>query len=641
MVDNLRAQLGASGALFGVPVIVTDDLEWHLDSRGLSVGLDWYRSRGHSDREAVALALLQIWQAIRGERQAPERARRRRTLAASMPQADPLIESILRLQCAAELLTVMPGMRSPLAAATYRSALKGISELPRHLQWVTILMLHGAGAEFDPAEYDPVVLAEWNRLPWAPDFDPIRRVIASDTSRTTLQRFERALALLLPAYEKLLAIDLADHGLSSQGEGSAVDGEGLDEGRGAAAGGDTDDDAPVDGDSGDEDEGSGEPAAADGDEDRARAGESRDVAEGADLFEAEHAAFVSAMLPTPMPAGGTLFEATLEALVESTASPSDSTVSATITGAPGGASLAGRTALATYRSRAEALAEPIERMRKVWEHVILERVTPVQVPGRNAYPEGDSLVSEALASAVAEALSGVARPDAYRQRERRLRRAHRAGSTDYVLLIDRSASMSGPVARAAADAVLIMLEALAGAERDARHAERLAGISLELDIRTALIMFDAEAHVVKPLSGGLDDEVRRAVHAATSTPGGATNDSAALNAAAEQLGISLPRALSDTSIDTIGQSVGRTFAGTDRGGVQRRRIVIVLSDGGSNDEIAATHALRRLRAAGVRVHGVGVGSDEIVRRYAPTSSRIDDPRAIADALHQLVEDELP
>jgi hypothetical protein len=43
----------------------------------------------------------------------------------------------------------------------------------------------------------------------------------------------------------------------------------------------------------------------------------------------------------------------------------------------------------------------------------------------------------------------------------------------------------------------------------------------------------------------------------------------------------------------------------------------------------------------VSVHGIGIGSDEVVRRYAPSSRRVDDPRDIAEAMQQLVESELP
>lgn len=76
-------------------------------------------------------------------------------------------------------------------------------------------------------------------------------------------------------------------------------------------------------------------------------------------------------------------------------------------------------------------------------------------------------------------------------------------------------------------------------------------------------------------------------------------------------------------------------------GTERRRIVILVSDGGSSDPVAAEHELRRLRAAGVRVHAIGIGSDDILQRYAPASRSIRDPREVGDALEALIEEELP
>ncbi|MFC7765184.1 hypothetical protein [Leucobacter soli] len=411
---------------------------------------------------------------------------------------------------------------------------------------------------------DSAVAAEWRAL--AEQFgsstrvpDPLRRVLAPDPAYTPLQRFARALALLLPPYERLLDLDARERGLTDERRGSAdVEEDATGEsglGLGADAGPDSDDaadgpgDQPGADDTGAEETGAEESGSADdstpaaGESDRARTGEGRDTAEGADLFAAEHAAFVEKILATPMPAEGAM----LDAVMDPAEMPDGNPRSDPNALAPGTAAVAaGRTALATYRERADALAAPIERMREVWARVIAERVARHPRMGRSAEPEGDELARESLADAVAESLAGAVRPNAYRRREALPRRARRAGSTDYVLLIDRSASMSGRPAECAADAALIMLEALAGVERDVAHAEARARTSLELDIRTALIVFDAEAHVVKPLSGGVDDAVRRALHAAIRAPRGATNDAAALAAAAGQLGIGrgrpLPRA---------------------------------------------------------------------------------------------------
>ncbi|RGE19571.1 vWA domain-containing protein [Leucobacter sp. wl10] len=618
-----REGLQAVGALLGVGVTVADDESWELTLRAdarpeLRVGLGWYTARGHGREEAVALAVLQLWESVRGARRAPDRARRARSVVAARPEIEPLVSAVLRLQAAAEVLAAMPGLRARLVAALERSLPGAVVEQPRHLQWVAALLRSGLGAGgAGAAELDPAVAEERRAVQalGAGRVDPLRRVLAPDPGRRPLERFERALALLLPPYERLLALDAQGRGL-----GEAPDGAAAQEHEGGAA---TDDlavaGAGAGAEAGTEDPGAeaGEAAPPGADDARARSGEVRRTPEGSDLFAAEQAGFVSAYLATPLPAGGALVEALVGLDPESEASR-PRREDARDTGR--GAGVGGDTAVSDYRMRAAELAPAIERMREVWSSVIAERVARVRTMGRRAAPEGDALDPQALAVAVADARAGVQRPAAFLRRGTRPRRTRRAGSTDYALLVDRSASMQGRVAEAAADAALVMLEALAGAERDIAHAEERHGIELDLDIRTALLLYDAQLELVKPLSRGLDDAVRLRMVAGIRSPRGSTNDGAALRAAAEQLGV-------------LGEAAGD--------GRERRRIVILVSDGGSNDEAAAARELRRLRAAGVGVHGIGIGSDEIVRRYAPSSRRVDDPRDIAEAIQRLVESELP
>jgi Mg-chelatase subunit ChlD len=618
-----REGLHAVGALLGITVTVTDDLSWELvrpagGSPDLRVGLGWYAVRGHGAEEAIALALLQLWEGVRGETRSPDRSRRARSIVSARPETEPLVVAVMRLQAVAELLAAMPGLRLRLAAALERSLPQDTSEQPRHLQWVSVLLRAGLGAGFLPAA--AAVAEEWLALQarGAGRIDPLRRVLAPDPERPPLERFERSLALLLPPYERLLALDARE-----RGPGEAPDGATAQEHEGGAA---TDDfgaagsgaDAEPGAEGADAPGGDAVPPGAD--ESRARPGEGRQSAEGADLFVAEQAGFVSAYLATPLPAEGALVQAIVELDADSEATARGDAERDAVREAVGAAGAGGALAAADYRSRAAELAAAVERMREVWARVIAERVARVRTIGRRAVPEGETLDPQALAGAFAEARSGVQRPAAFLRRETRPRRTRRAGSTDYVLLVDRSASMQGRPAAAAADATLVMLEALAGVERDIAHAEERQGIELDLDIRTALVLFDAEAELVKPLSRGLDDAVRLGMVAGIRSPRGSTNDGGALRLAAEQLGL-------------LGGSTGD--------GRERRRLVIVVSDGGSIDEAASARELRRLRAAGVSVHGIGIGSDEVVRRYAPSSRRVDDPRDIAEAMQQLVESELP
>lgn len=635
---DLRAQLEAAGAIVGTPILVTDGADWELTPRGLRVGLGHFTALGHSDAEAVALSLLEVWQHVRFPRVSPERDRRRAALSTGRPELAPLLETVTRLQAAAELLTVVPAAQDPLAAAASRSLPATLLEWPRHLQWIGILLHIGLlrRVDGDPGTaldgvVDPAVAEEWRQLQrrGGTGPDPVRRVTAPDPTRSALLRWERAVALLLPAFERLRAQDVAERGLGVGDRAHRADDGSSDPApddlTGTGPGGDPD---AAESDAGRSTEDASETDAAatppDPAADRARAGDGAEHAEGADLFAAEQAGFVRAFLSTPMPAAGALV---LDAgdLPQDARATGDSAASDRA-GGTGAGTRAGAGAALDYRRRAEELSDAIGRMREVWSRVIAERVAERRVPGRRARDEGDTLRLESLASAVADAIAGVPRPSAFVQRESRARRTRRAGSTDYVLLVDRSASMQGPVAEAAADAALIMVEALAGAERDIRHAEDRHGVDLELSIRTALIVFDAQALIVKPLSRGLDDDVRQHLVHAIRSPRGSTNDGAALGAAARQLG--------------LGTGAGDEANASPRDGLERRRLVIFVGDGGSNDPVAAARELRRLHEAGVEVIGVGIGSDEVVERFAPTSRRVDDPRRLPEVLREIVAEDV-
>ncbi|WP_157487139.1 vWA domain-containing protein [Leucobacter salsicius] len=602
-----REALRAVAALVGIPVTVTNDDDWLLDERGLRAGLGWYARRGHSPSESAALALLQLWEGVRGPRLAPERAARARLLAVARPELSPLVAAIARAQAAAEVIAAFPGMRAALAAALHRGLPRDLSPQPHGDQWLALVLATGFGAltEQGFTGVDEDVQYEWLG---ATDFggaagQGVRWVLRPDPDRSALERFERAIALLAPGYERLIAAAArglgADAAAAPPHEGGAVSDDSGAAADDAEAGGEGSPDAE---DAGEQGAAAAEPPA------HARPGGGAEAAEGADLFQAEQAGEVTSFLDTPLPAEGALNAAFAPSDAEASSGDSSDVR------AGAGGSLATRAS--DYMARVASLASSIEHMRDVWHEVTAERVARVASFGRRPEVEGESLDTRALADGLAQVRAGVSRPRVFLQREHRTRRTQRSGNTDYVLLIDRSASMQGRPARAAADAAIVMLEGLAAAARDIAAAEAASGLDLELQLRTALIVFDARAQVVKPLSSGMSDDVRADLLAAILTPQGSTNDSAALTAATEQL----------------------------RGGseaLQRRRIAFVLSDGGTNDAVAAEHALRRLRATGVTVFGIGLGSDDLSERYAPHGSRVDDPELLAEVISTLIARHLP
>lgn len=621
--ERQRARFGALGRILGVSIVVTDGLEWRVDRSGLQLGLGHYSALGHPEDEAEARALLDLWVGLRVPRIAPVRARRRAQLAARRPELDPLLATIDRLQAAGELLTTLPALRGPLTRAASRGVPGDLTDWPRHLQWAGAVQLAGL-APHARVTLDPDVAAELESLLslGRKNGDALRRISAPDQSRGQLARLERALGLLLPASDRLLGLDLAARGIAQRGDApppSDTDAGGDDTGLALGAGEDAAAEAG-EGETGD-DAGSAEP---DGTEHRQDPADAAST-EGADLFASDRGAFVSTILPTPMPAADTI-AALLQALPDSGSFPdapppeSGPRDPAAAGPAPAG-DAAANAQLLGYRHRVARHRSAIERMREVWQRVIAERLSPRPTLSRRPFPEGDALDPESLARVVAETLAGVARPNAYRRRIAAPRPGDKVGRTDYVLLLDRSGSMQGLAASAASEAALIMLEGLAGAERDILAAEHGAGIELGLGLRTALIVFDAEATVVKPLAGALDDASRQRMDAEIRSPRGSTNDGAALRAAGAELGLA--------------------GAGTGSDGETRRRIVILVSDGGSNDPAVAQAELGRLRSRGVTVFGIGLGTDDLAASFAPHGRRLDDPRQLPELLRRLIESEIP
>ncbi len=607
---SMAAELSAVGAILGIPVVVGEHDDWELGAHGLRVGEGWYLRRGHGTREAAALAALQLWEGPRAAVRFPARERRRRALEGSRPELAPLLGAVTRAQSIAEILTSMPGLNDQLRTAVQRSLPSDLSTLPRHLQWAALVLAHGVDRAAIGTVEDRSVLEEWRLLHDARGpLDPLRRVLAPNPEVSPLRRLERSLALLLPSYERLLERDAAELGRTVLGGSDRAELSLHAEDRLGS-----DDFAPSD-------ELSEEHMSESEVDDAQEVGESDHTApELAELFASEHERFAETVISTPIPEASRLFDAAVR-FAETLGIPDDGRPELGEASSAGNGGSGAVTILADYRSRAEELAEAIDGVRALWGRVISDRIAPRRTRSRSPLAEGDELATESLASTVADTLAGERQPDAFHRRLVRPRLTRNAGSTDYVLMIDRSASMSGVAAESAADAVLVMIEAFAAAERDIVHAERVAGIDLELDIRTCLIVFDAEAVVLKPLSQGLDDSVRRRMHGEVRSPSGSTNDAAALRAAADQLGIG-----------------GTASPGAN--GVSRRRIAILVSDGGSNDVLAAERELRRLRAAGVHVHGVGVGTEDIALRYAPDGASITDARELPLALTRIVEQEL-
>lgn len=596
----------AAARLLGIPIHISDDDEWQIHDGVITVGLGFYDT--HSPARSLdlfaltAAVLLDLWVGARLPQTARVRTKMRISLGSERPELEPLLMTIDRVQAGGELLTAFPGYWQGLADSMRSRFGRDLREAPESAQFLGALLL--------------TAFAPDSKFRVAPAVRNLITDIGSETLNLALtplhpadpdRTFKRILAVTLSQFESFLTeqgIGLTTAGLGDDASGVSEDND-FDFGSGSAP---SDSEDATESDSVDTDEGdAGEMA----EQERARRSGERDTAEGADLFEAEQAADVSAMLDTPMPLTGTsafnIDDWETKYAPDTSSSDTEEMFS--------GSRAETRVSLNRYRTRMKRYSGLIEEVREVWRLIVAERATPTRGLSRVPYSEGEILLTTALPGALAEALAGTPRPRAYANRKYFVREREESGNTDFVLLIDRSGSMR-TAAPAAADAAMVMIEALAAVSRDIEETEAALRTDLDISFRTALIVFDAEVTVVKPLAAQMNDASRAQLFYETLTTGGGTNDASALDEAARQLGISR--------------------GASTYGATPRNRVVIMVSDGGSSDLSAARTALRSLTSRGVTVYGIGIGTDTVATRYAPHGRRVDDPVDIVRVLEELI-----
>ena len=593
---QVARQIAAVAAVLSVTTRVTDGEDWAIHGDEVVIGTARYTGAGLRGEPLTAAIMLDLWADVGLAVRSRPRTQLIRVLVRDRPHLHPLVTTIDRIQACAELMIAFPGYRAALADSVARRFSGDLRAARESAQLLAHTLLQAAApdarCEVSHRVRRVLVPEEVLRVAMTP-MDP------PDARHT----FVRLLASLLPAFETLL--EEAPEGLTTTGteidEAEGDDAFGSTSSEGDATPGNETQDGDAEGESS-------------GDE-RARPGDAPEHAEGADLFEAQQAGEIAAMLETPL---ATLTPTQLAGLVgddDPTAeAPSlqDEPLEAEIVRAE----VTEHLRVARYLERYRALEPEVEALRDIWHELVSEHAAATHRLGRTPEAEGETLMRQALPSAIAQARAGTPRPRAYAARVTSVRTQEAFGNIDIVLLIDRSGSMR-VAAQHAADAALIVTEALAAVTRDVRDAERRLGLDIELELRTALIVFDTEPVVVKPLSAATDNASRASLVAESLATGGGTHDAAALEEAARQLGL-------------VGIQRVR------RDGVPRRRLVIMVSDGGSQESDRADSILHYLRERGVTVYGISVGTDALRERYGSFARRVQDPRDIVKVLHELI-----
>ena len=263
-----------------------------------------------------------------------------------------------------------------------------------------------------------------------------------------------------------------------------------------------------------------------------------------------------------------------------------------------------------YNSEVRRFHKQIDHMRQVFRSILDEVIATRRGLSRRAHQDGDVLDPNRLAQTVADIRSGVA-PEAFQRYEAIRGRTELSCKTDYFFVFDCSGSMAGKSAQSAASCAVIMLEGLASMERDIRKMEKEQNIDLsDLSVRTALYTFGSSSVCHKPLGSSLNDKQRLDTYAAVSAAdAGGTADYLAL----------------------------QEIAGLRRDH-DRQRIIIVVTDGESNDRNAAYAAINQLRRdQNTVIYGVSIGSTAAEQLYAPNAKLINDPKDLPNVLQSFIE----
>jgi nitric oxide reductase activation protein len=157
------------------------------------------------------------------------------------------------------------------------------------------------------------------------------------------------------------------------------------------------------------------------------------------------------------------------------------------------------------------------------------------------------------------------------------------------LVADRSGSMEGEKAAEQRKAVAVILETLKEFSDELDEARR--DLAVDLNVRTESWTFgdDAEVEMLKPLSKELTEKQRVHVYnTLADTPGGHTKDFLALE--------NIARELSPEDLEKIQNK-------------KLKKILIVTSDGVSDDVPRLQKALKSLRDKGIVVIGVGITAE--------------------------------
>jgi hypothetical protein len=272
----------------------------------------------------------------------------------------------------------------------------------------------------------------------------------------------------------------------------------------------------------------------------------------------------------------------------------------------------------SFRKELISLSPQITEMSEFFSGLLDERaISSRQL--RAASPEGAVLNPNTLAQTIVDIKSKIpSPPQAFLDYEKVERERKAEGKFDCYLAIDCSSSMAGQREVEAKRAAIVFLEGLAEFEREIRSREQASGAQLDWDVRSSVSVFGSNSEVIKPLGHELTDKQRLDTFAAVNSGRGGTADFLALEEIHRQIQDEL---------------------NSDPASVNRRRIVIVVTDAMSENTARLQRVVNELMSLGVSVVGLGIQTPSINAGY-PVGESIDDVEKLAETLTRVLEDEI-
>lgn len=277
-----------------------------------------------------------------------------------------------------------------------------------------------------------------------------------------------------------------------------------------------------------------------------------------------------------------------------------------------------------YRKEYGEIAALVAELREVFKKIVSRRLRERFKVSPQLKTEGEMLDEETLSESYVESAAG-GKPQAFREIVRATKEHEGYGSLDMTLVNDLSSSMNeGDKLTMDRKSKILFLESLADFQKEIREAEYENGTSLGLEVRTETRAFgdfgDAE---LKKLSPDLSEkdriEIWKRLHKGT----GGTPDY--------------------LSLEVIEKSLTPQYEEELRN-KRKRKVVVVLSDGESQDAARVQRTCERLRQKGIIVLGFGMtASGQAVKEtYKPDTEVIENisdlPKAMQKVILKYTED---